>query len=589
MKILLWPSQYLPNIGGIEVMTHCLALQLKQTGHEVQVISSSSAPDEFKEFSLDGIPVFTFPFTSSLLHYNLSSIKKILTQIEQVIEAFKPDIAHIHGWFETFCFYQVRTFQKNKIPFCISIHGLLEQLHYQTAACQKLWCMASAISTVSHALIESLKQQGIAHSSLQTIYNGLPLPSSPTKPLLINPPKLVMVGRLSEEKCFSIAFHALKILIPKYPQLTLCLVGGGGEYQELSRLKRFLSLDASIEMTDFVKPECVGEYIEQASILLVPSYYEAFCLTALEAAMRGRPVIASNVYGLKEVVEHEITGFLIEPKDPIALACAIDHLLSHPEKMQQMGQNAKMRAMRLFSIETATQNYLAMYKKIQSPLVSVVVAAHNGEKYLKEAIQSVLAQDYPNYEIWVVDNGSTDNTNELVRSFAQIHYKYLEKADTALARNEGILLSKGKYIAFLDQDDTWPSDKLNKQVQFLESNPQYGAVIGLQRMYLEPGCQKPHWLKQTFLERAELAYLPSALMIRKETLDATSHFNAAFPIASDVAWFFKAQHQGIQIGIIHEILVHRRIHGENTSNKYLELQKEILSVIKTSLVERRHG
>lgn len=221
------------------------------------------------------------------------------------------------------------------------------------------------------------------------------------------------------------------------------------------------------------------------------------------------------------------------------------------------------------------------------PLVTVIIPAYNGEKYLCGAMQSVLKQDYPHIEIWVVDNGSTDRTGAIAQSFPQVLYRRTELADTAIARNLGLSLAKGEYIAFLDQDDLWPSHKISRQVNFLEIQTEYGAVIGLQEMYLEPGYTKPHWLKQAFLNTPQPAYLPSALMIRRSTLEITSEFNTAFPLASDVAWFLKAKHNGIAIGMIEEVLVYRRIHEENTSNNYLSCQKEILSALRNSLDERR--
>lgn len=227
-----------------------------------------------------------------------------------------------------------------------------------------------------------------------------------------------------------------------------------------------------------------------------------------------------------------------------------------------------------------------------APLVSAIIPAYNGENYLKEAIESILSQTYANYEIWVINNGSTDRTEEICQSYPQVNYRYSDKADTALARNQGLALARGEYIAYLDQDDTWEREKLMKQVRFLEEGKEYGAVIGWQKMYLEKGHVKPHWLKQDFLDKPQIAYLPSALMVRKRTFSTTDFFDIRLPFASDIAWFLKAKHSGIKIGILNEVVVHRRIHSDNASNKCALVQKEILMALKYSLSERRtsiHG
>lgn len=361
MKIVLWSTSYLPLIGGLEVFVHSLALQLKKTGHEVIVICDGK---EFAEVSLEGIDIYHFPFVTTLYRFDLNMIKKILDRICALLDAFSPDVINVHGWFEGFCFYQTRVLEKKKSPLCITIHGLLEQQDYRTASCLKLWSLARSINTVSKALIESLEEQKHFHPFLHVIYNGLVIPSDPIVPLSFKAPQLLMVGRLTEEKCFNIAFHAMDILRKIRPDMTLRLVGGGPLYQELLDLKQSLQLDPWIEMTNFVPPDQVRHYIDEASLILVPSSYESFSLVALESALRARPVIASSVCGLKEVVSCGKTGVLIEPKNPVALFKAIDTLLSAPEQMTQMGWNGYQRATQLFSIETTAKNYLDMYHQI---------------------------------------------------------------------------------------------------------------------------------------------------------------------------------------------------------------------------------
>lgn len=222
------------------------------------------------------------------------------------------------------------------------------------------------------------------------------------------------------------------------------------------------------------------------------------------------------------------------------------------------------------------------------PLVSVIIPAHNGAAYIQEAIQSVLSQTYPHVEIWVIDNGSTDKTKEAALAFSKVHYVTLEGvSNTAYARNEGISRANGSFLAFLDQDDLWLPDKLEKQLDHLEKSPGIGAAICYQKMVLEPGHTKPHWLKKEFLEKSQPAYLPSALLAKRALFDQTDLFNPDFSLTSDVAWFFKAKHSGIDVALLPETLLIRRIHSDNASHRYLQIQKELLSVIHTSLQDRK--
>src|SRR5690554_5319733 len=108
MKILLWPTMYLPNIGGLEIMAHSLALQLKKMGHEIVVIANHSGSEKAKKQWIDGIEVWSFSFVDALANYRLRSIKEMGIQIDAIIDQFRPDVVNVHGWFENFCFFQSR-------------------------------------------------------------------------------------------------------------------------------------------------------------------------------------------------------------------------------------------------------------------------------------------------------------------------------------------------------------------------------------------------------------------------------------------------------------------------------------------------
>ena len=127
------------------------------------------------------------------------------------------------------------------------------------------------------------------------------------------------------------------------------------------------------------------------------------------------------------------------------------------------------------------------------PLVSVIVPAYQAERFIEETLDSAAHQDYPAVEVIVVDDGSTDRTAELVagrgvRLLRQPH------RGPAAARNTGVAAAAGEFIAVLDADDLWPSDRLSRQVDFLQRNPEVGLVLGLTDVFLNPGEDPPpHW------------------------------------------------------------------------------------------------
>ena len=106
-------------------------------------------------------------------------------------------------------------------------------------------------------------------------------------------------------------------------------------------------------------------------------------------------------------------------------------------------------------------------------LISIVMPAYNSEKYIRNSIKSVINQTYKNWELIIIDDYSTDNTVSIIEEFQNknIHLiKNKKNSGAAISRNKGIKLAKGNYIAFLDSDDLWNKEKLEKQINFMKSN-----------------------------------------------------------------------------------------------------------------------
>ncbi|WP_050030458.1 glycosyltransferase family A protein [Verrucomicrobium sp. BvORR034] len=123
-----------------------------------------------------------------------------------------------------------------------------------------------------------------------------------------------------------------------------------------------------------------------------------------------------------------------------------------------------------------------------SPVVSVVIPAYNHAEYILACLDSVFKQSYRDFEILLIDDGSPDQTADMVRPFVSdgtIRYFRQENSGQAQARNRGLQEARGKYIAYLDDDDLWPSDKLEWQVAALEANS-WCAVGGTVEVLGEP-------------------------------------------------------------------------------------------------------
>ena len=122
------------------------------------------------------------------------------------------------------------------------------------------------------------------------------------------------------------------------------------------------------------------------------------------------------------------------------------------------------------------------------PLVSVVVASFNGERFVAETLDSVFAQDYEPYEVVFVDDGSTDRTSEIAQSYP-LRYLARENGGLAAARNTGVAVARGEYVTFIDDDDLMPPDRLSLQATRLADHAELGCVLGRQEW-----IDAPDWL-----------------------------------------------------------------------------------------------
>lgn len=220
---------------------------------------------------------------------------------------------------------------------------------------------------------------------------------------------------------------------------------------------------------------------------------------------------------------------------------------------------------------------------LKQPLVSIIVPVYNGDSYISETLDSILGQNYAPIEIIVVNDGSTDQSGEIIQSYKNIKYFYQENIGVPFARNRGIIESNGEFIAFSDQDDIWEPGKLTYQVNYLLDKPLCEYVISKRKIFMEPGIEPPYWLKKELLDSENIDYSPSSLLARTSLFQKIGFFNTELKNASDVDWFFRAKNAGIQKGIIDKVLYLKRIHRDNQSNRVQALHKEYLQIIRQSI------
>lgn len=220
-------------------------------------------------------------------------------------------------------------------------------------------------------------------------------------------------------------------------------------------------------------------------------------------------------------------------------------------------------------------------------LVSVIIPVYNGERYLADAIESVLAQTYRPIQLVVVDDGSEDGTAEIARSFREVKYIYQANQGHAAAMNAGIRAARGEFVAFLDADDLWTPNKLSVQIDYLHKHPHVGCVIAKMQNFVEPGTEPPSRITRDLALTEYAALQVGALVARRTVLEQIGAFDTTYDHAKDVDWFVRAREAGIIMAILPEILLHRRLHGANRSYHTQARTLEFMRVLKSSINRKR--
>lgn len=224
------------------------------------------------------------------------------------------------------------------------------------------------------------------------------------------------------------------------------------------------------------------------------------------------------------------------------------------------------------------------------PIISVVMPVYNGEEYLKDAIDSVLSQSFKNFEFIIVNDGSVDKTEEIILSYKDeriIYLKNIVNLKIVLTLNKGIANAKGKYIARMDADDVSYPDRFEKQLNFMENNPQVGVcgtwvnTFGKNRVdhiYQYPVSSED--IKITLMFCSPFAH-PSILM-RKCLFDSYI-YDEAFKKAEDYHLWCKIKNATC-FGNIPEVLLDYRIHEDQTSSIFSKAQLMLANKLRFQAV-----
>jgi len=226
----------------------------------------------------------------------------------------------------------------------------------------------------------------------------------------------------------------------------------------------------------------------------------------------------------------------------------------------------------------------------KTPLVSVVMPAYNAEKYISEAIESILNQTFKDFEFIIIDDGSTDRTWEIIQEYAKkderiVPLKNEKNLKTTVTLNKGVDLSKGKYLVRMDADDWSYPDRIQEQFEFMEKNPEIavsGGSIEVCDENLMIKNKRKYPLSDNEIRKKIFRYNPFAhpsIILRKNKVLEVGKYDEKLPLTQDYDLYFRLGNVG-KLANLSNVLLKLRTHTDSSSLSQSKLQERIALYVR---------
>jgi glycosyltransferase involved in cell wall biosynthesis len=377
MKILFITSLLGTEHGGAEVSTGLLLDKLIAQGYEVQALTTRKVQVDKRLIPIS----FPIQIPKKLLTLGNSEIDYFLARkIKKQIELLRPDVIHVQ---DTYILPATVAANKNlKVPIVATIRNnvldsawdlmfpkpISTMLKRRNKTIVKALNDVDGVISVSEYIKTELVQRGINGEKIVAIYNLPPTfknVETQTSEKTDSTVHLFAPGFLASFKGFSVLIKAMKRVVDTNPNVNLTIAGDGPEKKALEKMTSQLQLDSYIRFTGKMPFANLSKLYSSCDIVIFPSIYpEPFGRVALEAMYFGKPVIASRVGGIPEVVENEETGLLVTPDNPEELAASIITLLRDKHLRELFGKKGKAVVQTKFDAEKIINQHLQIYQKV---------------------------------------------------------------------------------------------------------------------------------------------------------------------------------------------------------------------------------
>ena len=545
----------------------------------------------------------------------LQIIKKNDEKLQNVIKHFSPQLCLL-GNIDFLSPSIFQTLLKNGIPVIHHLGNSNPGYSVQDTPKSRFYHLATA----SNWLKEEILKQGYSLHQIGVIYPGALVKEFKMSVLpALDKLRIAYASIILPYKGPHILINALKKLHDMGVDFSCSLAGTSTDEKFVNSLKNFITqagMDEKVTFPGFLPRKDLKNFFARHNVLVFPSVFqEPFGISQVEAMAAGLTVVTSGTGGAKEIIEHRRSGVIFNSGDHESLARELLQLTGDKERWRQIALAGQKRALQSFDIEKSVDDIERIYchlaqhdengiehgRKIHSlyerdivgkkngtphispiplhtndsnPLVSIIMPAYNAAEYIAEAIESVLIQNYRNFELIIVDDGSTDNTKDIIAGFKdeKIKYFYKENAGAASARNLAMKESKGDFLITLDADDMMAPDFIAKHLQQFEKHPETDLVYCDDYLIDEDGkptrvSENPEYPDRKSLIRDLFRYgcpiVPFRTCIRKSVFDKIGFFDEDLLVGEDYDMMRRFVKSGLKIHHLKDALYLRRITPNN--------------------------
>ncbi|MGB9734617.1 MAG: glycosyltransferase [bacterium] len=404
--------------------------------------------------------------------------------------------------------------QYTKLPIFVHFHGYdaSQELRKQAIVSYYRWMSSqvTGIIAVSQPMARRLINVGIPESKIKVIHYGIEPPENVLSKPEKQPCKFICVCRLVAKKGLIYLLQAFKKAYSEVPNITLDIIGEGPLRRKIESFINEHRLSHVVRLHGQKPNSFVSDLLDESSVYVQHSITdpetgdaEGLPNSILEASSHGLPIISTLHEGIPEAVQHGVTGFLVEECDFKKMAEYMVILARDGELRKKMGLagrekiitegftvDAMIKSLRDFmnlsyitapsELTSINQIQSEVFLETEKKFISICIPTFNRARLIKDAIDSVLSQQYSNYEIVIVDDGSIDDTANVISSYHNPRIRYIRKEHSGApsTRNICIKEARGDYILWLDSDDVLLPGILQTYAETIDKSPDVDVLYG---------------------------------------------------------------------------------------------------------------